>query len=96
MADLKSPTLIWIKGILFLCIGLVASVLIVLRAPSLSLVALLLIAIWAFCRCYYFAFYVIQNYVDSSYRFAGLFDFVRYAIGSKRNEPSKNDEQQPS
>lgn len=94
MADLKSPTLIWIKGILFLVIGILAAVLIVLRAPSLSMVALLMIAIWAFCRCYYFAFYVIQNYVDSSYRFAGLFDFVCYAIGSKRNEQPDEEKQE--
>jgi hypothetical protein len=41
---------------------------------------LLLLAIWAFCRAYYFAFYVIEHYVDPEYRFSGLLDFCRYAI----------------
>ncbi len=37
-----------------------------------------LICIWSFCRCYYFAFYVIEHYVDSGYRFSGLGSFVKY------------------
>ena len=41
---------------------------------------LLGVAIWSFCRFYYFAFYVIEKYVDSSYRFAGLSSVVRYLI----------------
>ena len=39
---------------------------------------LLAIAVWSFCRLYYFAFYVIENYVDDSYRFSGLWSFVKY------------------
>jgi hypothetical protein len=39
---------------------------------------LLALAIWGFCRFYYFAFYVIEKYVDPSYKFAGLISFVRY------------------
>jgi hypothetical protein len=41
---------------------------------------LLAIAIWAFCRAYYFAFYVVEHYADPNFRFAGLVDFVRYLI----------------
>ncbi len=88
MADLKSPTLIWIKGGMFLLIGLLGSVLILLRAPSFSLALLLAITIWAFCRCYYFAFYVVERYVDSSYRFAGLIDFARHALGNRSQRVS--------
>jgi hypothetical protein len=29
---------------------------------------------------YYFAFYVIEHYVDPGYRFAGLWSFVRYVL----------------
>ncbi|MEO1615760.1 MAG: hypothetical protein AAFV88_07935 [Planctomycetota bacterium] len=47
-------------------------------------VALLLIAIWGFCRAYYFAFYVIEHYVDPEYQFSGLIDFVRYLVGKPR------------
>ena len=48
--------------------------------PDIENIVLLAIVVWAFCRAYYFAFYVIEKYVDPSYRFAGIIDFVRYAI----------------
>ena len=80
MADLKNPAIIWIKGILFLVLGLLASVLLVLQTPEITTVLLLLLSVWAFCRFYYFAFYVIQNYVDSTHRFSGLLSFVRYML----------------
>ena len=48
--------------------------------PDFQLAILMVIAIWAFCRAYYFAFYVIEHYFDPSYRFAGLGSFVRYAL----------------
>ncbi|MFN0019661.1 MAG: hypothetical protein ACKVP0_15495 [Pirellulaceae bacterium] len=85
MSDLKSPTLIWAKGFLFLFLGLFAAVLLVLQAPSLTVAALLVLSIWAFCRAYYFAFYVIEHYVDSSYRFSGLISFLQYAIRPRRS-----------
>ena len=42
------------------------------------------LAVWAFCRAYYFAFYVIEHYVDGAYRFVGLWDFARYVMGRRR------------
>ena len=51
----RDPTIIWIKAWLFLLLGVIASVLVVLEAPSVKIVLLLLLAIWAFCRVYYFA-----------------------------------------
>ncbi len=85
MTDLKDPRLIWMKGGLFLCLGILAAGLLLAEMRSLTSVLLLGITIWAFCRAYYFAFYVIQHYVDSSYRFAGLLDFLRYALGKPRS-----------
>lgn len=79
MTDIRNPTVIWIKGALFLVIGVLASVLLLLNAPQLSVAVLFILAVWSYCRFYYFAFYVIEHYVDSEYRFAGLLDFVRYA-----------------
>ncbi len=78
MADLTNPRVIKLKGFLFLVIGLMASGLILVENPNLRTVLLLGLAIWGFCRFYYFAFYVIQHYVDPSYRFAGLGAFLRY------------------
>ena len=84
MADLKSPTLIYVKGFLFLLAGCVAAGLVVAEQPTLKVVFLLAIAIWSFCRCYYFAFYVIEHYVDPGYRFAGLGSFAAYLLRSRR------------
>ena len=84
MADIKNPAIIWTKGILFLGIGLLSAGLLLAEAYSWKVLLLLVVAIWAFCRFYYFAFYVIEHYVDPGYRFAGLLSFVRYAIGKRR------------
>ncbi len=80
MANLTNPRAIWFKGGLFVALGLMSAGLLIARLADLSSIALLAIAIWAFCRAYYFAFYVIQHYVDPNYRFAGLLDFLRYAL----------------
>ncbi len=80
MADLKNPKVIWAKGVLFLVLGMISAGLLIAETLSLRIVALLAITVWAFCRAYYFAFYVIEHYVDSKFRFAGLVDFVRYAM----------------
>ena len=89
MGDIKNPTLIWLKGFLFLVLGVFAAVLLVMHAPSITVVILLLLSIWAFCRCYYFAFYVIEHYVDPTYRFAGLLSFLQYAIRKNRERSAK-------
>ena len=80
MADLKNPSLITTKGFLFLGLGLLASTLLLLEAWNIKVILLLAIAIWAFCRFYYFAFYVFEHYVDPQYRFAGLWSFFRYLL----------------
>lgn len=76
--DLTSAPLLYLKAGLFLLLGVLASFLILLDNPSLKVAALLLLAIWAFARAYYFAFYVVQHYIDPGYRFAGLGSFARY------------------
>ncbi|HEY3899831.1 MAG TPA: hypothetical protein VGM54_14525 [Chthoniobacter sp.] len=78
MGDLTNPKVIKLKGALFLFAGVLSSLLLLLDAPSIRDAVLLLIAIWSFCRFYYFAFYVIEHYVDPSFRFSGLGDFFRY------------------
>jgi len=78
--DLTNPRLIYLKGLLFLFAGLIASAAILIEIPSLKIALLLCIAIWSFARAYYFAFYVIQHYVDPAYRFAGLWSFFKYEL----------------
>lgn len=85
MTDLKSPTLLYAKGFLFLFTGIVSAGLLLADSPTIRTAALLAIAIWCFCRFYYFCFYVIEHYVDSSYKFAGLTSFALYLWRTGRN-----------
>jgi len=84
MGDLTNPKVIKLKGVLFLVTGVLASALLLMESPTLRTAVLLVIAIWSFCRFYYFAFYVIQHYVDPGFRFAGLGAFLRYWWGKGR------------
>ena len=77
MKDL-TPCWIKVKGILFLIMGLASVALILLDNPNWRTAVLLAVAIWSFCRFYYFAFYVIEKYVDPRYKFSGLMSFVKY------------------
>jgi hypothetical protein len=83
MRDLQSHRWMWVKMALFLVIGLVSSALILLEMPDLRVLALLAMAIWAFCRAYYFAFYVIERYIDPAFRFSGLWSALRYLWNRK-------------
>ena len=85
MRDLKSAKVIYAKGFLFVIGGLMAGTALVLEHPDLKTVALLVAAVWCFARAYYFAFYVIEHYVDPSYRFAGLTSFLKYLLTRKRD-----------
>ena len=84
MADIKSPRTLYIKAGLFVIAGVIACWLILLEAPSVKVALLLGLAIWCFARAYYFAFYVIEKYVDPTYRFAGLTSFLRYLVAGRR------------
>ena len=80
MKDLESATWIKIKGLLFLLIGIVSAVLILLDNLNWRTAVLLALVVWSFCRFYYYAFYVIEKYVDPGYKFSGLISFVRYLL----------------
>ena len=84
MKDIANPAWIKLKGCLFLIIGIAAAILLVLDSPTWQTVVLLVVAIWSFCRFYYFAFYVIEHYVDPSYRFSGLWSFTCYFFRNKK------------
>ena len=78
MSDLRDPRWMYAKAGLFLVLGSLAAGLILIDSPTLRTAVLLGLAVWAFCRAYYFAFYVVQHYADPGYRFAGLLDFAKY------------------
>lgn len=83
MKDLTSATWIKVKGVLFLLLGIAAAVFLILENPSWKIAGLLALVIWCFCRFYYFAFYVIEKYVDSRYKFSGLCSFVKYLFTTR-------------
>ncbi|HBE69087.1 MAG TPA: hypothetical protein DDW52_13135 [Planctomycetaceae bacterium] len=84
MRDLTNPKAIIAKGLLFLVLGGLASAIILVIEPDLRIAALHIVAIWAFCRFYYFAFYVIEHYVDDGYRFDGLVSAAKYLVSRWR------------
>ena len=86
MKDITSPTWIKVKGIMFLLVGILAATLLVLEHPTWKIALLLALSVWCFCRFYYFAFYVIEHYVDASYKFSGLWSFVRYLFQKRRKQ----------
>lgn len=90
MGDLRNAKLIYLKGFLFLVMGIVAAGLVISENPELKTIALLVISIWSFCRFYYFVFYVIEHYVDGDYRFAGLVSFVKYLVNRKSDRSYKD------
>jgi len=84
MKDLTNPFWIKFKGGLFLFLGLMAGTLLIVDNPTLKDAGLLILTIWCFCRAYYFAFYVIEHYVDPAYKFSGLFSFLKYLLNQRR------------
>lgn len=82
--DLKNPRWMYLKAALFLLTGATCFALVWLDRPTLRTAVLLALMIWAFCRAYYLAFYVIEKYVDPGYRFSGLISFLRYLTRRKR------------
>jgi hypothetical protein len=84
MRDLKDKKWIYLKGFLFLQIGLMASTILIIECPTWKAAVMLALAVWCFARFYYFAFYVIEHYVDDGYKFSGLWSFVVYFCRRKR------------
>jgi len=84
MGDLKDARLIYRKGFLFLVIGVLGAGCLLLENFSVRNALLLAITIWAFCRFYYFLFYVIEKYVDGEFKFAGFSSFLIYLWNKRR------------
>lgn len=84
MRELTSSKAIIAKGLMFLVLGCMTSCLLGWWSGSWSIMRLHFISIWAFCRFYYFAFYVIEHYVDGTYRFDGLYAFAWYLWRRRR------------
>ena len=89
MADIKQVWLLYLKAFLLFLTGFISSLLLVFLNFNFKTIGLLLLAIWGFCRAYYFAFYVIQHYIDSNFKYSGLIDFAKYQIKKKKQKKIK-------
>ena len=89
--DITNLKVLYLKAALFIASGTLAATLVVLEKPSLRISVLLALTVWCFARAYYFAFYVIEHYVDPGYRFAGLWSFIRYVAGARRETSPARD-----
>ncbi|MEM1058608.1 MAG: hypothetical protein AAGK14_05120 [Verrucomicrobiota bacterium] len=81
---IKDPRWLKVKGVLFLLLGLLAAGLLLGQAWSWQNALLLAVAVWAFCRFYYFAFYVLHHYADPDFKYAGLLDLMKYLLRVRR------------
>ena len=88
--DLTDPRWIRIKGGLFLLLGLMSAAVLLSDVRSMQDVVLLAVCVWSFCRFYYFAFYVMERYVDSSFRFAGLLALGRHLLRNRSRHENQS------
>jgi len=86
MRDITNVKLIYLKGMLFLLGGLIASATLLIEHPSFKVTVLLAVSIWCFARAYYFAFYVVEHYTDKDYKFSGLWSFALFMCRRKKGQ----------
>jgi hypothetical protein len=93
MRDLVHPRWLYLKAVLLLIILLSCCVLLLLEVPTWRAALLLSLVVWASARLYYFVFYVIERYIDPSYRFSGIGSALRYFLrrSANRRPPGPGD-----
>jgi hypothetical protein len=77
---ISNPRVLYLKGALFLALGAIAASVVWLQQPGISTFLLLMILAWSAARAYYFAFYVIERYVDPRFRYYGLISLLSYLL----------------
>jgi len=84
MQNLLSPRWMAVKAALFVVIAGLAGGIVLAKCPSWTVAGCLLLIGWACSRAYYFAFYVVQHYVDPSFRFDGLGSLAAWWLLGRR------------
>lgn len=87
MRDLQSTKAMWLKGWLFLIIGVMSATILLVENWSWRTTLLLALCVWGFCRAYYFAFYVIERWVNPKFKFSGLGHFIAWCWRSRKRPP---------
>lgn len=75
---------IMLKGVLFLFILIAASGLVIFLDEKPIRIFALLCVIWSSARIYDFFFYVIENYLDGSFKFTGRWSTVHHLVRKRR------------
>ena len=86
MRDLGNPKWMYLKAALLLAILFASCALVWLESPTWRTAVLLGLVAWSCARLYYFMFYVIERYIDPSYRFSGVTSALRYLLGRIEHE----------
>ena len=88
--DIQSELLLIAKAVLFALVGVSTGAVLLTETPKFSSAALLLLCVWAFARLYYFAFYVIEHYIDDTYRYSGVLSAVTFLLRRRRDKDIYN------
>jgi len=78
MRDIVSTRLMFVKAVLFAVTVILSGGVLFAVAPQLSTIVLLGVFGWACARTYYFVFYVIERYVDPTFKFSGIASALRF------------------
>ena len=81
-ADITNRRLMHLKGFLFLLLGLMGAGVLYAQSQNLRTLLLLLITVWAFCRFYYYLFYVLERYLGRGRKYAGIWDALKFLARS--------------
>ncbi len=84
--DLVGAKWMYLKAVLFLMILVFCTALLWIASPTWRTALLIALVIWSSSRLYYFLFYVIEKYIDPSFRFAGIGAAVGYLMGKRKGE----------
>ena len=80
MRDLTNPRLMYAKAVGFVIAGMLAAIVLLLESPTWRTAGLVAVVAWSAARAYYFAFYVIERYIEPGYRFSGLGSVALYIL----------------
>lgn len=75
---------IFVKAGLFVLLAVLAGGILVLQHPTWTTAGCALVLGWASARAYYFAFHVVQHWVDPEFRFRGLVEFAAWWRARRR------------
>jgi hypothetical protein len=74
----------YLKAALFVLMLLLAAGALLIEERTSWRVAFILLLIWSSARAYYFAFYVIERYIDPEYRFSGIGSLLAYLLRRRK------------